>query len=193
MAQELIELPLCDNRRWSLMAARCIQYEVLEQERNVLFALPQRRQIDDRHVQTIEQVLSELALFHQFDQIRLAGGDNAEIDRYRIVGPQPFNLSLLQDRRSLTCIAGGMLSISSRKRVPPCACCFVPSSTSGSPSTSNTLRMGDIAQAAGDFTPLYRRGSSAWLARAAFHHLVLCFPCSSASDRPISTPLTSVA
>jgi len=53
--------------------------------------------------------MSELTHFHQFDQIRLAGGDNAEIDRYRIVGPQPFNLSLLQDRRSLTCIAGGML------------------------------------------------------------------------------------
>src|SRR6266480_1553646 len=101
MAQELIELPLCDNRRRSLMAARCIQHEVLEQERNVLLALAQRRQIDDRHVQTIEQVLSELALFHQFDQIRLAGGDNAEIDRYRIVGPQPFNLSLLQDSQEL--------------------------------------------------------------------------------------------
>jgi len=51
----------------------------------------------------VEQVLSELTLFHQFDQIRLAGDDNAEIDRYRIVGPQPFNLSLLQDPLDLHC------------------------------------------------------------------------------------------
>src|SRR5262249_13854584 len=101
MAQELVELPPGDNGCRSLMAARCIQHEVLEQERNVLLALAQRRQIDDRHVQTIEQVLSELSLFHEFDQVRLAGGDDAEVDRYRIVGAQPFNLLLLQDPQEL--------------------------------------------------------------------------------------------
>ena len=68
-----------------------------EQHRHVVAPLPQGRQAQGDHVEAVEEVLAERTLRRQHREIRLGGGNDAEIDGDFLVGPQPLDGPLLQD------------------------------------------------------------------------------------------------
>ena len=54
--------------------------EIIREGNNVLFALPQRRDVELDDVQPEEKVPAEAALGHQFCEVMVGGGNGAEID-----------------------------------------------------------------------------------------------------------------
>ena len=53
--------------------------EGVDQERDVLLALAQRRHGDVDDVQAVEEVVAEFALAHQFLEVLVGGGDEADV------------------------------------------------------------------------------------------------------------------
>ncbi len=80
-----------------LLRVNCVQ-EVLDQRRDVLAALAQRRhgQVDD--VQAVEQVLAERALGDHVAQVAVRRGDDADVDAsHRAVGADLLQLAGFQE------------------------------------------------------------------------------------------------
>ena len=71
------------------------------QQRNVFFALAQRRQVDGDDVQAVIQVFAELALAHGLPQIDVGGGDDAHIHLHLLHAAQVHELAVLQDAQNL--------------------------------------------------------------------------------------------
>jgi hypothetical protein len=64
-------------------------------------AFAQRRQEDVEDLQPIEQILAEGAVFHRFDDIAIAGGDDANVGALEPRAAQPLILALLQETEQL--------------------------------------------------------------------------------------------
>src|SRR2546428_286597 len=81
--------------------ARGLPDEVLDEERNVLAPLAERRHVDRHDVQAIVEVLTELARPHRGLEVDVGRGDDAHVDRD---GPQPaeaLDLALLEGAEEL--------------------------------------------------------------------------------------------
>ena len=75
--------------------------EVLHQQRDVVAALAQRRQVDADDVQPIVEVLAEPALFHLLLQVDVGRGDDAHVDLDRLHAAEAHELALLHDAQQL--------------------------------------------------------------------------------------------
>ncbi|KAG1487580.1 hypothetical protein G6F52_014161 [Rhizopus delemar] len=69
---------------------------MLRQRRNVFHAFAQRRQAQPEHVQAMEQVLAEQALFDTLLQRLVGRGHDAHVHRTRAVVAQALDLAVLQ-------------------------------------------------------------------------------------------------
>ena len=75
--------------------------EVLGEERHVLPALAQRRQLHGNHMKAVEEVLPELPFFHHLAQLDVGRGDDPDVDLDRLDAAEPHELALLNDAQEL--------------------------------------------------------------------------------------------
>src|ERR1019366_4613147 len=75
--------------------------EVLHEHRNVILALAQRRQVNGDHVETVEQIVAELAVLYLLLEIDVSGGDNAHVHLYLAHSAQVHELAVLQHAQDL--------------------------------------------------------------------------------------------
>ena len=75
--------------------------EVLDQQRDVVLALAQRRQLHGDDVQPVVQVLAELAFVHHVAQIDVGRGDDPDVDLDRLDAAEAHELALLDDAQQL--------------------------------------------------------------------------------------------
>jgi predicted class III extradiol MEMO1 family dioxygenase len=78
-------------------ASRVNLYEVPDQLRDVLRALPQGRNIDRKYLQPIVEVFTKRRLLYHRGQITMCGYDNADVHLVSTVAAQPFEFLLLQN------------------------------------------------------------------------------------------------
>src|SRR5205823_7513988 len=69
--------------------------EILGEQRNVLAALPQRRNADADHVEAIEEILAKLPAFYRLGEVLVGGRDDARVHLHRRTFPHPPDLALL--------------------------------------------------------------------------------------------------
>ena len=101
--------------------------EMIDQERHVLTSFAERGKLDADDLETVVEVLAELAGGDGVGQVAVGGRDQADVDLDRLVGAHPDDLAGLErPRSSLTWIARGMSPTSSRNSVPPLACSNQP-------------------------------------------------------------------
>src|ERR1051326_1085261 len=67
------------------------------QEGNVFRALAERRNINGKNVQAIEEIRPELLLLHEGTEITIGGGDQPRISAESAGATEPLKLALLQD------------------------------------------------------------------------------------------------
>ena len=72
-----------------------------DEQRDVVLALAQRRQLDRDDVQAVEEILAELALLHHLPQIDVGRGDDAHVDLDRLHAAEPHELALLDHAQQL--------------------------------------------------------------------------------------------
>ena len=75
--------------------------EVLDQEREVSHALPQRWKLDLNDREPVVQVLSEASGLHFFPKIPVGGPDHAHVHRPDAPRSDPADLTLLQHSKQL--------------------------------------------------------------------------------------------
>ena len=83
---------------------------MLDQQRDVVAALAQRRQRDLRDVQAEEEIPPELPLLDHAREIAVRGGHDADVDLARALAADPPQLALLQDAQQLALHAGRHLA-----------------------------------------------------------------------------------
>ncbi len=81
--------------------ARILTQEMIDEQRDVLLALAQRRQCDAEDIQAVVEVGAEGSLSHQGVQIPVGGGDGAEIHLDRLVAAHARDLLFLQDAQQV--------------------------------------------------------------------------------------------
>ena len=92
------------------------------QQRNVLAAIAQRRQMDLDRVQAEQQILAEAARGHLLVQVGVGRRDHAHVHLAASCDePTRSNSPVSSTRSSLACRFSGTLAISSRNSVPPSA------------------------------------------------------------------------
>src|SRR5207244_2581023 len=74
---------------------------VLDQERQVLGPLAQRRERDRDDVQAVVEVLAEAPRLHLGLEVLVGGGEDADVDLERAVAAHPFELALLEHAQDL--------------------------------------------------------------------------------------------
>src|SRR5882724_10336854 len=90
-----------EGPRRALQARRGRGEEVLDQERQVLDPLAQRRQQDRDDVQPVVQVLAEAPRLHLGLEVLVGGREDAHVDLQGAVAADPLELALLQDAQDL--------------------------------------------------------------------------------------------
>ena len=88
-------------------ARHALADEEPDEKRNVASALAQRWQLDREDVETIVEILAELAVAYRLAQIAVGGGDDAHVGLDGLVAPDALELVLLQDAQDLDlCLLG---------------------------------------------------------------------------------------
>ena len=82
----------------------------MDEQRDVLLAIPQRRQMDGEDVETIVQVLAERLLADRLEQVAVGGRDDADIDLDRLLAADALELALLEDAEQLGLRVGRQLA-----------------------------------------------------------------------------------
>ena len=75
--------------------------EVLHEQRDVLAALAQRRQLHRDHVQPVEEILAERAVGDHLREVAVGRGDDAHVDLDRVRVADALELALLQHAQQL--------------------------------------------------------------------------------------------
>lgn len=75
--------------------------EVLGQRQDIAAALAQRRQLDGRHVQAVEQVLAEVSGDHRVSQVDVGRRHQPHVDGDRPARTEPHHLAFLQHAQQL--------------------------------------------------------------------------------------------
>ncbi len=70
--------------------------EVMREEGNVFLAIAQRRQLDRKHVQPVEQILPQLAGAHRFHRIHVRRGNDAHVHGLLLAPAQAAEGALLE-------------------------------------------------------------------------------------------------
>ena len=75
--------------------------EVLHQQRHVVAAFAQRRQLHRDHVEPVEQILAERPVGHHSREVGMRRGDHAHVDLDRVRVADALELALLQHPQQL--------------------------------------------------------------------------------------------
>ncbi len=94
---------------------------MIDEQRDVFLALPERRDRDGENIEPVEQVFPEPAVPDLFLQIPVGGRDDPDIDLDGAGLPSRSNSPSWMTRSSLLCRSSGISPISSRNMVPPSA------------------------------------------------------------------------
>ena len=100
--------------------------KILGERRYVFSSLSQRRKINRHNVKAIVEIFTEPSFLNETLQIPVGGGDDPDIDRNGYNTPNPLELTLLKERKSLACSSPETSPISSKKIVPPWANSILP-------------------------------------------------------------------
>ena len=92
--------------------------EVPNQERNIFGPLAQRRNVNGKNVQAVEQIGAELLLFYHRPQIAIGRGNEPGVVRRVREPPKRSYFRSCRTRNSLGCNSRGISPTSSRKMVP---------------------------------------------------------------------------
>jgi hypothetical protein len=71
--------------------------ELVGQQRDILFPLPQRRELQSDHVDPVIEVLPESLLFHQFGEVPMGGGEDTYIRGFAAGGAERLEGLFLED------------------------------------------------------------------------------------------------
>src|SRR4030067_3250794 len=71
-------------------------YEVLDQEGDIFFMLPERGQLYGDDVQAVVKVIPEFSFIHRLFQVTVGCGDDADVDLDRFRSPDPSELLFLE-------------------------------------------------------------------------------------------------
>src|SRR5450759_3631337 len=82
-------------------ALRVLADEMIDQQRDVVAPLAQRRDVDGDHVQAIVQIFLEPAVAHHLPDVPVGGGDDAHVDLVAALRAERLELPLLQDAQQL--------------------------------------------------------------------------------------------
>ncbi len=74
---------------------------MLDEQRQILGALAQRRKMQRDHVQPIVEVRSKGSLAHRLFQVAIGGGDDADVDVDALLAADAHELALLDDAQEL--------------------------------------------------------------------------------------------
>ncbi len=72
-----------------------------DQHRDVLAPFAQRRQMQGKHVQAVEQVAAKFFFFDRAHQIAIGGGDQPRVHPDRFRSSQAFEFLVLQNAQQL--------------------------------------------------------------------------------------------
>jgi hypothetical protein len=75
--------------------------EPLDEERHVLAAVPQRRQLDREDVQPVVEILAQLARAHRVPRVLVGRGDDADVHRLFLASAEPAEAPLLEHAQQL--------------------------------------------------------------------------------------------
>ena len=87
---------LADRARWTVLLGAELLREILDQPRDVVAAVSQRRQRDVEAVEPVIQIEPERAELHRFVEVLVRRGDDSHIGRHRRVAAEPLELLLLK-------------------------------------------------------------------------------------------------
>src|SRR5271154_1168162 len=82
-------------------APRKLPGKVPDQQRNILAAIPERRQQNRKNIQAIKQVGSELMVRNHFREIAVCRRNQTSVALQRTRAPEPLELALLQNAQQL--------------------------------------------------------------------------------------------
>src|SRR4029077_208808 len=71
-------------------------HQVLNQQRNVILPLAQRRDLNRENIKPVEKVLAECARAHSGFQVPVSRRYYADVDGNRLITPDPLQLSFLE-------------------------------------------------------------------------------------------------
>jgi len=74
---------------------------VLGQELDVTAALPERRHVDGKHIESVQQILAQLSFLHCMLGNPIGRGDHAHIDGDGSLAPDPGHSPGLEDPQQL--------------------------------------------------------------------------------------------
>ena len=74
---------------------------MLDEQRNVLAAIAQRRQLDREHVQPVVEVLAQLAGPHRLGRVEVGRGDDPDVHRLLLAAAETPERALLQHAQQL--------------------------------------------------------------------------------------------
>src|SRR5207249_6134574 len=80
---------------------RVARDEIVNEERDILRAFAQGRQMHREDIQPVIEVLPELPLGHGPGQVPVGRSNDADIDRYSLASADPLELVLLEDAQEL--------------------------------------------------------------------------------------------
>ncbi len=106
---------------------------MLDQRRNLLAPLAQRRQPQADDVEAVEEVLAEAALGDERLEVGVGRGDDAHVDLDRMRLAERVDLVVLEEAQQLGLQVEADLAISSRKSVPPAAARMTPANDDSAP------------------------------------------------------------
>src|SRR5262245_39313647 len=78
-----------------------VAQEERAQVRNLLPAIPERRHLNPDHAEAIVEILSKLSLGHALFEVRVGGGEDADVDGLRPRIADRHDLTLLQEAQQL--------------------------------------------------------------------------------------------
>ena len=97
------------SNRLPIRAGELVEEE-LHQERDVLGALAERRELDREDAEAVVEVLAERLLADGLEQVAVGRGDDPDVDLARRRAADPVELALLQDAQQLGLGLGGELA-----------------------------------------------------------------------------------
>ena len=74
---------------------------MLHEQRHIVFAIAQRRELDVNHMQAVVQIFAEASFFHQLAQIHVGGGDDAHIHFDHVHPAEAHELAFLHHAQQL--------------------------------------------------------------------------------------------
>ena len=87
-------------RRLGVVRAVLLE-EALDEQRDIFFALAQRRQVEGDDVEAMEQIFAEAAFADEFAQIFVGGGEDADVDFDGFGAAEAHELALLDHAQKL--------------------------------------------------------------------------------------------